>query len=82
MADLWITPEIYRTREKTGQGAFKLVVHRDGRVQAEIDGGPTRDFASPRHAYDYYREMHDTTGDHAYWNVCYHLEDYLSKSAN
>lgn len=78
MADLWGTPEISRQHQKEGQGAFNLDIQRDGRVRVKIGEGATRDFIDPREAYDYYRALHDTTGDHAYWNVCYHLEDYVT----
>lgn len=82
MEDLWDKPEITRSFSKAGQGAFTLDVHRDGRVRVKIGDGAEQDFIAPRPAYDHCRQMYDTTSDHAYWNVCYHLEDYLPKSAN
>lgn len=63
--------EVY-TASKTGNGAFTLSVRGDG---ATIANG--RQFASPQDAYDHFRAVTNFSGDHAAWNVCYHLEDVL-----
>jgi hypothetical protein len=68
--------------QKSGQGAFDLIVRRGGKVFARRGDGELREFANPRDAYDWYRAAHDVAQDHASWNICYHLEDHLPASGN
>lgn len=57
---------------KAGNGSFDLRVLPSG--ETLVNG---RSYPSPQDAYDRFREAHERTGDHAAWNVCYHLEDVL-----
>jgi len=72
-----------QTYGKRGQGAFNLAVFEpgDNRTGVEVSF-PDRDsptcFDNVQAAYDYYREAFDQTRHHAYWNVCYHLQDHLT----
>ncbi|MGA1580298.1 MAG: hypothetical protein ACO35B_06430 [Luminiphilus sp.] len=66
------------TYHKSGNGAFRLTVHTDGSVSAERhEGGKPVKFKTAQDAYDWYREIHAVSGDHASWNICYHLEDHI-----
>jgi hypothetical protein len=63
---------------KRGQGAFDLeIAETDKQVRARRGDESWRSFSDPQRAYDHYRHIHDATGDHAAWNICYHLEDFL-----
>jgi hypothetical protein len=65
--------------EKTGQGAFAVLVQDDDVtvVRKGEEGAICLPYASPREAYDAYRNRADD-GDHAAWNICYALEDVLA----
>lgn len=65
------------TRIKDGRGQFQLQVQDNGTTHVSVhsDGRNSRVFASPRDAYDYYRPV--TTESHTFWNICYHLEEFL-----
>lgn len=62
---------------KAGNGAYSVQVADDGYTVTSIGAGASRTFADPKVAYDYYREMHERTSDHAAWNICYALEDVI-----
>lgn len=63
---------------KNGQGHFIVHIMKDGRCRTGIYSmNPYNDFKSVREAYDYHKRHHDLCSDHAHWNVCYFLEDYL-----
>lgn len=68
---------------KRGQGAFRVLIEDNLETKVTFEGPPmtpasfTRTFHSPRGAYDHYRPM--TEGNHTYWSICYHLEDYLEE---
>lgn len=64
------------TFSKTGNGAFQVVIEDDLETKVTF-GTCTREFSSPQEAYDTYRPF--TTAEHAYWSICYHLEDYLEE---
>lgn len=64
---------------KGGQGAFRVIIEDNLETRVSGENVITRNFVSPREAYDYYRPM--TQGNNTFWSICYHLEDYLEEKA-
>jgi len=64
-------------RSKRGNGQFTLAVLDDGSVDVSIEsnGADPHHFDTAQSAYDYYRPS--SAVDASFWNVCYHLEDFI-----
>ena len=67
-----------RKFSKTGNGAFSLEVHDDGKTIVSVypDGQHARAFETPQAAYDEYRPR---ISDPACWNACYMLETVIDE---
>lgn len=68
------------TASKKGQGAFYVHVREDGAAEAswEPDGSTVWKFPDAQAAYDHFYPFAQE-GNHAAWNICYHLQDVLTE---